>query len=59
MSIINDRVDLIKVLKFRESRGGEIQMQAFGDQFKKIGLNSETLLDKKSIIKGVKIVFSL
>jgi len=46
ISIINDRVDLIRVIKFRESRGGEIQMRVFSDQFNQIGLNDDSLLDK-------------
>lgn len=46
VSVINNRVDLIRVLTFRESRGGEIQMQAFSQQFDQVGLNSESLLDK-------------
>lgn len=46
ISIINDRVDLIRVIKFRESRGGEIQMQAFEQQFNQAGLNDELFLDK-------------
>lgn len=46
VSIINGQVDLIRVLKFRESRGGEIQMLAFSEQFKNIGLNQQQLLNK-------------
>jgi hypothetical protein len=46
VSIINDRVDLIKVIKFRESRGGEIQMEAFSEQFSQAALNNESRLDK-------------
>jgi hypothetical protein len=46
ISIINDRVDLIKVIKFRESRGGEIQMTAFSEQFTQATLNRDLQLDK-------------
>ena len=46
ISIINQRVSLIKVLEFRESRGGEIQMSSFTEQFNNIGLNDESLLDQ-------------
>lgn len=45
VNIINNRVQLIKVLKFRESRGGEIRMQSFTDQFNGIGVK-ENKLDK-------------
>ena len=46
ISIINNRVDLIKVIKFRESRGGEIQMTVFSEQFNQIGLNKDSSLNK-------------
>ena len=46
VSVVNGRVELIRVLAFRESRGGEIQMRAFTDQFFQIGLNNEDALDK-------------
>lgn len=46
VSIINSRVDLIKVLAFRESRGGEIQMSAFSEQFNNIGIDAESKLDQ-------------
>ncbi len=46
ISIIDHRVSLIKVLKFRESRGGEIRMQSFSEQFKNIGLSKDTFLNK-------------
>ena len=46
ISIINGGVDLIKVIKFRESRGGEIQMEAFSEQFNQASLNNESRLDK-------------
>ena len=46
ISIINNRVHRVQVLAFRESRGGEIQMKSFGDQFKNIGLNSDSQLDQ-------------
>lgn len=44
--IENDRIQLIKVLAFRESRGGEIRMQAFTEQFSQIGLNENSKLDQ-------------
>ena len=47
ISIINNQVDLIRVLVFRESRGGEIQMQAFSEQFNQIALNQEMRLNKR------------
>ena len=46
VSIINRHISLIKVLAFRESRGGEIQMLSFTEQFKDIGLNNENKLDQ-------------
>ena len=45
VSIIDRRVSLMKVLQFRESRGGEIRMQAFTDQFNQIGVKSNSKLD--------------
>jgi len=46
VSITNNQIDLIRVTKFRESRGGEIQMLAFSEQFNQIGLNEENQLNK-------------
>ncbi len=46
VSIKNNQVNLIRVLKFRESRGGEIQMIAFSNQFQHAGLDENLLLDK-------------
>lgn len=46
ISIKNDQVTLIRVLKFRESRGGEIQMLAFSDQFEQVALDDNLLLNK-------------
>ena len=46
ISIIEHRVSLIKVLAFRESRGGEIRMQSFSEQFENIGLNDDSFLNK-------------
>jgi hypothetical protein len=46
VSVINDRVSLIRVLKFRESRGGEIQMLSFSEQFYQLGLNQDNQLDQ-------------
>lgn len=46
VSIKNDRVHLIRVLAFRESRGWEIKSQSFTDQFLNIGLDSNGRLDQ-------------
>lgn len=46
VSIKNNQVNLIRVLKFRESRGGEIQMIAFSNQFQHAGLDENLLLNK-------------
>ncbi|AOE49459.1 FMN-binding protein [Kangiella sediminilitoris] len=46
VSVKSQRINLIKVLEFRESRGGEIHMQAFTDQFEQIKLTDEYKLDK-------------
>lgn len=46
ISVINDRVDLIKVLAFRESRGGEIRMASFTEQFNNIGITDDTGLNR-------------
>ncbi len=45
ISIKDNQVQHIKVLKFRESRGGEIQMSVFGEQFIKAGLTASNNLD--------------
>ncbi|MFT5520459.1 MAG: hypothetical protein ACI9IA_001052 [Enterobacterales bacterium] len=46
VSIIDRRISLMKVLQYRESRGGEIRMQAFTDQFNQIGVKSNSKLDQ-------------
>ena len=46
ISIIDNKVDDIRVLAFRESRGYEIRYQAFTDQFDQIGLTPEGKLDQ-------------
>jgi len=46
ISIIDHQVSQINVLKFRESRGGEIRMQSFSEQFKDVGLSKDTFLNK-------------
>lgn len=46
VSVVDNRVSLIKVLAFRESRGGEIRMHAFTDQFTDIGIDKNHQLDK-------------
>ena len=39
------RIELVRVLVFRESRGWEVRLSFFTDQFKQLGLNSEGKLD--------------
>ncbi len=46
ISIKKDRVHQIRVLAFRESRGWEIKMKAFTDQFNSIGTDQENNLDQ-------------
>ena len=46
ISVIDKTVHLMKVLEFRESRGGEIHMSTFQNQFNNISLNSKQKLDK-------------
>lgn len=46
ISVKSQRINLIKVLEFRESRGGEIHMQAFTEQFDQIKLTDDNKLDK-------------
>ena len=41
-----NKLQRLKVLIFRESRGGEIRHNFFTNQFKKIGITSENKLDK-------------
>lgn len=41
ISVKNDRVQLIRVLEFRESRGFEIHISAFVEQFEQSGLNDD------------------
>jgi len=41
-----NKLQLLKVLVFRESRGGEVRHSFFTNQFKKIGLTAENKLDK-------------
>lgn len=45
------KIEKLKVLKFRESRGGEIRYPFFTDQFKGVGLDDREDLDKS--IDGV------
>ena len=42
----NNKLEKLKVLIFRESRGGEVQHSFFTKQFKKIGITSDNKLDK-------------
>lgn len=45
--IDKDRVDIVKVLIYRESRGGEIRHPFFTDQFAGIMLDRDSLLNRK------------
>lgn len=42
----NNKLEKLKVLIFRESRGGEVRYPFFTNQFKQIGLTSENKLNK-------------
>jgi hypothetical protein len=44
--INNDKIEQIKVLAFRESRGWEVKHTFFTDQFKQLSLNSDLKLDQ-------------
>ena len=45
--VINqNRIELVKVLAFRESRGGEVRHPFFIDQFKGAGLRDDRQLDR-------------
>jgi hypothetical protein len=45
--VINqNRIELVKVLAFRESRGGEVRHPFFTDQFKGAGLQDDRQLDR-------------
>ena len=46
ISIKNNRVQIIRVLEFRESRGYEIHIPAFTKQFEQIGLDNTGKLDQ-------------
>jgi len=46
ISIKDDRVQMIRVLEFRESRGYEIHIPAFSKQFEQAGLNNDGKLDQ-------------
>lgn len=46
LSVKNNKLQQLKVLIFRESRGGEVQHSFFTNQFKKIGLTLDNKLDK-------------
>lgn len=44
--VINDsKLEQLKVIKFRESRGGEIRYPFFTDQFKGVGIDENNKLD--------------
>lgn len=47
ISIKDNQIHEIKVLAFRESRGGEIRMQAYTDQYKQLSIDNENQLDKQ------------
>lgn len=46
ISVKNNRVQMIRVLEFRESRGYEIHIPAFSKQFEQVGLDENGVLDK-------------
>ncbi len=46
ISIKNNQISLIKVLAFRESRGDEIRMQAYTEQFNGVQLNKDDRLNQ-------------
>jgi len=46
VSVKNDKIQVLRVLEFRESRGYEIHIAAFSDQFNFIGLNQQNRLDR-------------
>lgn len=43
--VADNRVEKLRILAFRESRGGEIRYDYFTRQFKQVGLTSEQKLD--------------
>ncbi len=45
ISVRQNRIQLIRVLAFRETRGYEIKMPAFAQQFEQIGVNKQGALD--------------
>ena len=46
VSVKNDQIQMIRVLEFRESRGYEIHIPAFTQQFEKLALNKEKRLNQ-------------
>lgn len=46
ISVKNSNVQLIRVLEYRESRGYEVHIPAFTEQFDQIGVDNNGLLDK-------------
>ncbi len=46
IAVKNDKVQLIRVLEFRESRGFEIKNSAFTKQFEHVGLDGDGKLDQ-------------
>ncbi len=44
--VVGGKIEQLKVLKFRESRGGEIRYPFFTDQFKGVGLDDRNDLDR-------------
>jgi len=47
LAINQDRVEAVKVLVYRESRGGEVADQSFVQQFDQAQLNADSTLTKK------------
>ena len=45
--ITNGRIERVKVLVFRESRGWEVRHDFFTDQFRQVGLNGDHHLDRR------------
>jgi len=46
VSVVNHQIDEIKVLAFRESRGGEIAMPVYEQQFSNLSLNANNRLNR-------------
>lgn len=46
IAVSENKIQLIRVLEFRESRGYEIHIPAFAQQFEQLGINNQGSLDK-------------